>query len=174
MSQPGDNLVFHFLTSRAFQILGTTDGSPNNEFALLLQVYGGDSALEQGGENLVGPGLFLTPNTALTVNGVDMTVGFDVFDGMVGYDFTAQASSSIRFPRQPQGAYGSNAFDVQLTGIDALDAEGNLIGSAVFQTDGNAMLDVTTAPEPASFALLATGLIAIGRLRLRRRSRATA
>lgn len=73
--------------------------------------------------------------------------------------------STIRAsPYQPAGASESASISAQLLGVDAVDANGKVLGSVVFDANGDGTLALggtSTVPEPNSFALLGTGLIGL-------------
>ena len=140
-------------------------------YSLLLTSSGG-AAWVNGTD---APGLTssysIVNGTQLPSGEVDFTVGFSAFSGTFGYTFESYTKIS-RDNDQPNGAYGSSVLGANLLGIDAVDAAGTPLSTALFLTNGNATLDMVVAtPEPASFPLLATGLIGVGALFRRRRKR---
>lgn len=169
-SGAGDQLLFHFQTSRAFGFLGTNGGSMQSFYELYLD-SGQESAQMYGYDYPSAPHQDYAYNVAGTPNGVDFTLGFDTFSGAYSYRMLAEVSTS-HSADQYAGAYGSSVFGATLIGIDDIDAQGNLIASAVFGTDGSATLDVTSAPEPATLTLFGSGFSMLAGVTVLRRRRA--
>ena len=147
----------------------TNGGSQRSSYSLYLGTTGGN-AFVQG---IDAPGLtsyFNSGNAQYLSNGeLDFTVGFDSFSGV--FDYGLQSYAQIyQHSDQPMGAYGSSVLDSRLLGVDAVDAQGNVIASAVFDYySGHATLDMTVTPEPASLALVGTGLLGMFGVARRRR-----
>ena len=99
---------------------------------------------------------------------LDFTVGFDSFIGVFNYGLQSYAQI-YQHSDQPIGAYGSSVLDSRLLGIDAVDAQGQVIASAFFDSYGNATLDMTVTPEPASLVLVGTGVLGLFGVSRRRR-----
>ena len=157
-SNSDDNLVFRFLTTRAFEFLGTTGGSIYSSY--LLTLVGATANAAAGGTDTPTGSTFFIPGGVTTPGGMDLSVPFSSFTGTYDYFFQLYVDT-FRQADQPQGAYGSSNFDAHLAGIDAVNVDGDVIASAVFGANGDATLDLTTTPEPASVALFATGLLGI-------------
>ena len=168
-SGAGDNLVFRFLSNRSVGFLNYTNGgSQRSSYSLYLGTTGGN-AFVQG---IDAPGLtsyFNSGNAQYMSNGeLDFTVGFDSFSGVFNYGLQSYAQI-YQHSDQPIGAYGSSVLDSRLLGIDAVDAQGHVIASASFDYYGNATLDMTVTPEPASLVLVGTGVLGLFGVSRRRR-----
>lgn len=158
-SAASDNLVFHFYVSES------TNASGPNPY-----VHGYSELFLSGATGTADWYNYVTPsnsnsdgwNYVNTAFGVDFTLGFSGFAGTYSYSFRPYAEA---YQYNSRGGERANAWiDSYLTGVDAVDSNGNVIGSAVFGRDGNATLDLASAvatPEPASVVLLATGLVGV-------------
>ncbi|MDB4891323.1 MAG: hypothetical protein JWL61_3178 [Gemmatimonadetes bacterium] len=95
---------------------------------------------------------------------------WDITGGPLRYTTSAQADAGIH---RDDASTFANLGSI-LTGIDAYDANGQMIGSATFDSFGNAVVGpsvvpVTPTPEPASMLLLGSGLVGLVPLIRRRK-----
>lgn len=155
-----DNWVaFGFITDPAVQIYTGTGGAP----WMLLKASG---AVESyGGPGTIGGNLTGSTGTGiLTAN--TMTVTLDTTTTLWTYKFSYLAADGTTLLNSATTAYTSNP-TITAVGIASYNtATGN-------RTLDDFTLTVTAVPEPATYGLMAgaTGLIAAGILRYRRRSR---
>jgi MYXO-CTERM domain-containing protein len=131
------------------------------------------SMLEGVGYGTPNPGL-LTHTTSYDVS---RSYTIDVGHGTnLWFQMAIQMGNTLytgQWPDRPYvGSAGSEfGHTVKLTGLTFEDAQGAVMENVLYSFDnGTAIYAVTSAPEPASTTLLATGLLGIGGLLLRRRS----
>lgn len=167
-SSAGQNLIFHFDTRRAFGFLGTNGGSMQSYYQLTLN--GAQSSAQAWGNDTPLVSSYNSNNAVATATGLDFTVAFDSFTGSYAYDFASYVDT-YHGNDQYSGAFGSSVFDAQITGIDEVDSQGNLLASAVIAQDGSATLQAV-APEPATLTLFGSGFSVLAGVSLFRRRRA--
>lgn len=168
-SGASDRLVFHFLTSHTFEYQSAVQGV-GGASSIFIDAPG-DNAYDYREEPIGSNWSSNSQNATVTANGLDLSVAFGGFSGIYTYDAALDQSAWLYGSSVPD-EYVTSTWNAQLSGIDAVDANGNVISSAVFDVDGNAALDVTSIPEPSSLMLVLSGLTALGGV-TRRRMRKT-
>ncbi|CAN5576059.1 hypothetical protein BH09GEM1_BH09GEM1_44330 [soil metagenome] len=165
-ASPGAIIVFRFLTSASS---GVSNSAANSGTDLMLSLNGAtgfayDRTVKSGG------GVYSTASGATaTGTGVDLYLSLAGFSGNYFYEAVAHTESFLN-RSETVGERASSSLTATLSGIDAVDAGGNIIASAAFAADGSATLNVTGTPEPASLVLTATGFLLALTIRRRRRA----
>lgn len=158
----GDALVLHFLTTYSLDRGTTLMGNevpggfslPYANWVFSASIVGGSgSATGSFQRNTITP-LSFTDFTQ-TAAGFDMTVPLFAGDPVLPYDLTTTGNV---FGGDVGGVPVGASVTATLAGIDARSPGGAIVASATFDDAGLGTLDLTTAPEPSSLALLATGL----------------
>ncbi len=147
------------LTGQTLRLVynGTEPGNdPSNTLTgLVLTLYSGNTAIFSASY----PGV---PQTFATFSGV----------GNLGYLFGLTASQAADFDAARAGANGPLSIGL---GASLANAEGGLETFALAVAPGRGVVlpgPGTVVPEPGTWALLGTGLLAVGGIRVRRRTRA--
>ncbi|MEP6619780.1 MAG: PEP-CTERM sorting domain-containing protein [bacterium] len=169
-SGANDQLVFHFSTTLTSVFNGTFDPTTTTTLGVLVTDYTSNPSYSQITYNSFSS-TAIGQNYLFTPGGVDLSLGFAAFTGSYFYAMLADAAAFETY-----SVYSGNnttlvsGIDAVLTGIDDVDANGNVMASAVFNPDGSATMDIvtTTTPEPGSFALVGTGLLVASVSRRRR------
>lgn len=167
-ARSGTDLVFHFDVYRAYGFLNYAPGTLQSFYQLYVTASSQTSS-EYGVDTPYGSSFNTFGNVVQTSSGADMRLGAGGASGRYDYQFE-DFVQTYHVDDQYSGAYGSSVFNVTLSGIDAYDANGNYIASAVFDATGNATLAV--APEPATLTLFGSGFTVLAGISLRRRRRA--
>ena len=168
-----DRLVFHVASTVSRSAVGDPAATPTHA------AYSVDFSGIGSGANFLsvlmpsayGPPLLYGNGYTLTGGGVDLSVTLGYFTGSSTFNLGGYAESYIESAGRTD-AVAFTDLSLRLSGIDWLDANNTLIGSATFAGDGTATISAVVAtPEPASVVLLATGLfgvLGIARQRTRR------
>jgi hypothetical protein len=154
----GDHLVFHFQMGGS----GNANGANESYGGYGIDLFTSDIAAYH--ENYFDVCGCSFSNDSSVVEGLggawdyiaDIS-GYNSFD-YVDYDVIFFAN--LLLDNEIDGASGYSNIAGQIVGIDAYDANNNLLGSATFDEDGHAEINLETeaTPEPASFILIGTGL----------------
>ncbi|MDB4917710.1 MAG: hypothetical protein JWM95_5354 [Gemmatimonadetes bacterium] len=169
----GDYLVLHFLASLDYEF----GGRPADVFtALVTAAHGeGDAGASFFSDVHYGnhAGAFTSNGAHRAQGGFDLLLAFDNFTGSYKYTYGAGIEMAID---DAQTAVGYVQFGLHLAGIDAFDVDNRYLASVVFNESGAESLALpadevqeSTAPEPATFVLFATGLAAVAATARRRR-----
>lgn len=121
------------------------------------------AVVNQGQGEIMGRLVNGVPTTRFTGSagpdgdGFAVRLPFSLADGTFFYVFTGISDASLQ-PRNSSASSMSSVTAV-LNSIDAVDANGNVIGSAKFDQSGNGIISfAASTPEPSSVALLLPGL----------------
>ncbi len=164
-SGSSDHLLFHFLTTGPYATgaggadqssygagevaLVTTTGTGFGSGQEIVFAYGnGTTSSSSNGNSTFGPGF------------LDFVFPFSSFTGVYYYTWAGNGSTSA-YGQPPGDLSLSGGFSGTLGAIYALNAQGQTHGSVDFNTGELTITELTTTPEPASLALLGTGLLGL-------------
>ncbi len=159
---PNDKLVFRFLTNQWVSGFGGTGDAAGGWELLVDNATSGDAEAYQTSDADGTTGAVTLVNAQQTIGGVDLFLPF-TSGGTFEYSFGATGSAVFnRNQSQPPGATVNGSLTATLQRVDAITGDGEYISSAVFDSQTRlGTIDVTTAPEPSSLALIAIGLIGV-------------
>lgn len=173
-TSPSDNLVFHFVTSQS----ETGDINSNSGYGFWGLFATGGTNNQVFAQQTAGTGL-LTNGATQTANGFDLTMPYTPTSAGFLYNFTVDAYGYIT-GHATGSVTQTGSIVATLGGIDWVNANGKVLGSATFAQNGFATISASTGPvvgppstvpEPSSMALLGTGLVALLPTVRRRRDR---
>jgi hypothetical protein len=165
------SVLFTYAISHSEGATGTTSAWGDSQ--LMVQY----SNLTSGGYEFVNWTTFITSTMSHVSAGAwtdgstaTFSLPWDLAGGPLQYMTSVQADAAIH--RDDASTFGN--IGSILTGIDAYDANGQMIGSATFDSFGNAVVGaavvpVTPTPEPATLLLLGSGLVGLVPLIRRRK-----